>query len=151
MAFIAWFIAKGLEFQKSVVWKPLANVKTLGREEGELNSEDKNLMFYSRLEVVEVFETRKIPKKELTKFLISKKMQSESSSAVISHKELLDGLATHSASNSNTELNEVSFSNSTFLEGLNAMLFTPRREAGKYYPVQEGGDVNYPWGYRFNK
>jgi len=42
-------------------------------------------------------------------------------------------------------------SESSFVEGLYALLFTPRCEAGKYYPKDPDGDVDYPWGIHFNE
>lgn len=46
---------------------------------------------------------------------------------------------------------QVSIENASFLETAHALIVNPRCEAGKYYPLEPDGDVNYPWGIHFNQ
>jgi hypothetical protein len=46
---------------------------------------------------------------------------------------------------------QIAFTESTWYEGLYAMLFKAQSEIGKYYPRNADEDVNYPWGVHFNK
>lgn len=141
LAFIAWFLSKGEEFKRNTVWKSLANVKT----SRQLPAEDRH-GYYSRKEVMEIFTKYKLSQRACNKFLTSKGMDMATSSNLVSYNELLDAL-----DGKVTLLNTVSIAQSTFTEGMRALIVHPRCEAGKYYHKDPEKDVNYPWGVHFNK
>jgi hypothetical protein len=87
LLFVGWFLDKGWKFQQSVIWKPIANVKTNRNIPTE-----KRHAHYSRKEVVQIYKKHKLSQRSLNKFLLSKKMQSVATTHVISYQELVEGL-----------------------------------------------------------
>jgi hypothetical protein len=87
LLFVGWFLDKGWKFQQSVIWKPIANVKT----KRDIPIE-KRLAHYSRKEIVDIFKKHKLSQRSLNKFLLSKKMHSVATTHVISYQELVEGL-----------------------------------------------------------
>jgi hypothetical protein len=141
IVFIGWFLNKGMEFQSNATWKPLANVKT----KRFIVEKDRH-GYYSRKEIVDIFLEFKLSRRSCNKFLISKGMQSATSTSLVSYNELLAELE-----GKGIQLNKVSIAQSTFLETCYALIVTPRCEAGKYYHKDPKKDINYPWGCHFNK
>jgi hypothetical protein len=83
LLFIVWFFEKGRTFKKNSSWKWIANVRT---KRVLVDSERKS--HYSRKEILEIYKKYKLSQRECNKFLISKKMDSVTSSAVVSYEEL---------------------------------------------------------------
>jgi hypothetical protein len=97
LAFIIWFINKGMEFRKSTIWTPLANVNSWSKTTSlpttsSPPTKDAN-KFFSRKEVVEIFIKNKLPQKSLYQFLVAKNMHAVLCTDVVPYGELTDYLA----------------------------------------------------------
>lgn len=144
-AFIYWFFKKGQEFKQEINWRPIANVKTLTPRLSS-GSQDTDYS-YSRQEIVLIFKNNNLSSLRCKRFLKLVGMESLESSVTITHSRLKKLLLDQKG----ITLNQVPFNESTFKEGLYAMMFSSRCEAGKYYYTDPTKDVDYPWGSHFNK
>lgn len=102
---------------------------------------------YSRKELKIIFKRNNLSRRRCLRFLKSVGMEESDSSRTITHKELKTLLLDER----DIKLNQIPFHESTIIEGIYALIVSPRCEVGKYYPHDPKGDVDYPWGNHFNK
>lgn len=86
LLFLVWFFKKGNDFIEKSSWKTLANVKT---NRVLVNNKQ---FYYSHKEVVEIYMHYQLSRRDCYKFLISKGMQSSTSTILVNFEELSDAL-----------------------------------------------------------
>ncbi len=118
--FIVWFMKKGIDFQKTVVWRPIANVKKLSNR--DIGGDDGG-----EIRLAEVLKMA--PKLGLSKGKATALFQRLDPDG--------DGLVAYAdwRAQFHDYPERVPFEKAGFLEGCYALCITPRMEGGKYYPV----------------